>query len=367
MRTGAPGHSRPTQPNRPNRPTRPTRPTRLYRLYGLVIDSEIDLHQDRPATGRADLTVRIGAAMTATTAPPIGRRLLHLETAESVLATATTTGSGYHLRFYGTCDVEIDRALTTVVTHAVTGADPDTVAVLVSGTVLSFVLAMRREPVLHASAVEVEAGAVAFVGGSGMGKSTMATLLCAAGGRLVTDDVLRVDLRGARPRCYLGGTALRLRKSAAELSALFDTRPARRVTGDGRDALTMAPAVRELLPLAAIVIPVPRHDAPGSRPELVRLDPARALLALLRFPRIVGWEDPDTLDRQLQELGAIVEAVPVHVAGLPWGPPFPDSLAADVLEGVRGEAEPRAGSSAGPPGAARPSARGNSSPDVAGR
>ena len=57
-------------------------------------------------------------------------------------------------------------------------------------------------------------------------------------------------------------------------------------------------------------------------------------LALLQFPRIVGWEDPDVLDRQLQELGVIVEQVPVYVARLPWGPPFSPSLATDILGGL---------------------------------
>ncbi|MPV38114.1 phosphoenolpyruvate carboxykinase (ATP) [Georgenia subflava] len=303
-------------------------------LYGLTVDSDIDLHQDRPAAGPPDITVRRGARIARTDERPDGRVLLHLDIPERQLFTATQVDDGYVLRFYGTCDFLIDPTLTEVEVRAVDGADADLLGVLVSGTLLSFVLAMRGHPVLHASAVQVGGVAVAFVGASGMGKSTMATLLCAEGGRLITDDVLRLDLGDGPPRCRLGATALRLRKAAGDLSALFDDTPARRVTGDGRDALAMVPATDDLVPLGAIVIPVPQHEADLAGPELVRLGPKEAIFTLLRFPRIVGWEDPSVLDQQFQELGAIVDSVPVYAARLPWGPPFSATLARDVLAGL---------------------------------
>src|SRR5699024_9204396 len=184
-------------------------------------------------------------------------------------------------------------------------------------------------------AVQVGEQALAFVGSSGMGKSTMATLLCASGARLITDDALRLDLVSSPPRCHLGGTALRLRKAAGDLSALFSAAPAQRLTGDGRDALTMTPAEADLMPLAGIVIPMPQHGSDLPRPVVTRLDPKQAVLALLQFPRIVSWEDAAVLDRQLQEIGRIVEDVPVHAAALPWGPPFSPTLAEDLLEALQ--------------------------------
>lgn len=300
-------------------------------LYGLAVESDIDLHQDRPTSAPASVTIRSGTAMAPALEVPYGRRLLHLEHSGRTLFTGVQQDDGYLLRFYRTCDFVIDRDLARIEVHAVDGADPDTISVLISGTLLSFLLALRGDPVLHGSAVQVGEAAVAFVGSSGMGKSTMATLLCAGGGRLITDDVLRLDLDSAVPRCHLGGTALRLRKAAADLSTLFGAAPARRVTGDGRDALTMTSAVTDRLPLAAVIIPAPQHDSELTRPEVRRLDPKHAALAMLQFPRIVGWEDASVLDRQLQEIGQIVESVPVYVAALPWGPPFSRLLADDLV------------------------------------
>ncbi len=305
-----------------------------HRLYGLVVDSEIELHQDRPTDEPADVTIRVGQPRSATTDAPDGRRLLHLEHSGQVLFTGTDRGATYLLRFYGTCDFVMDRDLSSIEARIVDGADLDTVGVLISGTLLSFLLALRGAPVLHGSAVQVGDAALAFVGASGMGKSTMATLLCADGARLITDDVLRLDLDTSPPRCHLGGTALRLRKAATELSALFDAAPVQRITGDRRDALTMTPSTSELLPLAGVIIPLPQHDSELARPQVTRLDAKQAALALLQFPRIVGWEDATVLDRQLQEIGDVVESVPVYVAALPWGPPFSPDLARDLTEAL---------------------------------
>lgn len=303
------------------------------RLYGLNIDSELTFHEDRPATGPADVTIRIGPPATASDDPPPGRRLLHLAVDRQYF-TGTETDDGYILRFHGTCDFEIDSELRSVTARVVPGTDGDKVSVLAAGTMLSFLLTMRGATVLHASAVQMGESALAFVGRAGMGKSTMATIMCAGGAAIITDDVLNLDLSTSPPACHLGATETRLRKAADELADRFDDRPTSRVTGDQRDALRLRAATDDQLPLRAIVIPVPDHEAPNDQPEVTRLNRKAALLSLLQFPRIVGWEDPGVLDRQLEEVARVVEAVPVFVARMPWGPPFPARLADRISDHV---------------------------------
>lgn len=291
-------------------------------LYGLHIASELPLHQERPAAGAPDVTIRIGDPMVATQDLPAGELVLHLVT-DKQLYSAACHGHEYVLRFYGTCDFVIGADLTTVTVRVVEGTDPAVVAVLAAGTMLSFVLILRGHPVLHASAVQIGDAALAFVGASGMGKSTTATLMCADGARLITDDVLRLDLESGRALCHLGATELRLRKAAGDLTAMFSKTPTRRLTGDARDAIRMRPATTDRLPLAGIVVPIPDHTGDRTTPELMLLDEMAALMTLLRFPRILGWMDPQVNGRQFQQLGAIVRDVPVYLARLPWGPPFP--------------------------------------------
>lgn len=62
------------------------------------------------------------------------------------------------------------------------------------GTALAVLLHQRGNLVLHASAVAVDGGAVAFLGASGQGKSTTAGALHALGHELVADDLVPVDL-----------------------------------------------------------------------------------------------------------------------------------------------------------------------------
>jgi hypothetical protein len=234
------------------------------------------------------------------------------------------------LRFADICDFAVDASLRRVeVRVAEGGSSLDWVAVFAAGALLSFILVMRGEPLLHASAVDVGGAGLAFVGRSGMGKSTMATLCCAAGGHLITDDVLRLTT-GQPPRCYLGPDEIRLRAWATELTSTFSEPPAQRRTGDGRDAVQVPRSAPELLPLAAIVVPLP--DRSVTEVALKRLDGMQSLLALLSFPRIVGWVEPVAHAQQFKLLSDVVGQVPVYQARIPWGPPFPDGVVQGIFE-----------------------------------
>src|SRR5262249_5353772 len=77
-------------------------------------------------------------------------------------------------------------------------ASSESVQVYLLGQALSFALAKSGVEPLHGSAIEHEGEAIAFVGGSGYGKSTLAASFIAAGCTLLTDDllVLKSDARG---------------------------------------------------------------------------------------------------------------------------------------------------------------------------
>ena len=61
------------------------------------------------------------------------------------------------------------------------------------GSSLAALLHQRGCFILHGSAIETKAGAVIFVGASGVGKSTLAAAFHARGYRILADDVSSID------------------------------------------------------------------------------------------------------------------------------------------------------------------------------
>jgi hypothetical protein len=197
---------------------------------------------------------------------------------------------------------------------------------LLAGTVSAFVLTLRGHTVLHASAVAIDGTALAFVGQSGRGKSTLATVLCLEGAELVTDDVLTVSA-GLPVTCLGGASELRLRTAAMPLA---EVRPeaATRETADDRLAIAFGAAPPAPLPLAAIIVPRPSRDV--TEISVRRLEPSTALFWLLSFPRIYGWSEPRVLSRDFATLSKLVNTVPVYDVTIPWGPPFNPDVAREL-------------------------------------
>lgn len=65
---------------------------------------------------------------------------------------------------------------------------------LILGAGMGLLLMQRGDLILHASAVNMNGGAVAFMGWSGSGKSTIATAMNNRGYPFVTDDILKIDI-----------------------------------------------------------------------------------------------------------------------------------------------------------------------------
>ena len=89
------------------------------------------------------------------------------------------------------------------------------------GTVLAILCYQRGLVPLHASAVEVSAGALLVSGRSGLGKSTLAAMLVARGHRLIADDVCVLDIgTGGDPLIRPVLPRLKLWQDAAQAMAI---------------------------------------------------------------------------------------------------------------------------------------------------
>jgi hypothetical protein len=304
----------------------------VHVLHGYRVESDVPLYV--PAADSAHdlpvIRIRRGTDRPVPWEAPSGELLARMEDRERrVYYAIARDADRLSLRFYGACEFEADLGMRDVVAHADPSIDPAVLPVLASGTVLAVRMMLDDHLVLHASAVQVDGAALAFVGASGMGKSTLATLLCAAGRALVSDDLLRCRMDPQGVTVWPGASETRLRKAALDLQAHFADNPAARTTGDGRTAISAPIVGEDPLPLAACVVPLP--DRALNVPDVRRLAPMQALTSLIRFPRVLGWTDKSSSARQFEALSALVESVPVYEARLPWGPPFSPTLAADLL------------------------------------
>jgi len=300
-----------------------------YRIHGLQVRSPIELDGDFADGGTDDVLVQLGPARPVGAEPEGGSIVAEFVTPDQRWWTATESETGYLIRFHSTCDIGLDRDLTTLTCWPETDASPNVVPLLVSGTALSFLLGLKNTLVLHASAVQIGATSIALAGLPGMGKSTLAGLLCSAGGRLVTDDALRVDMDEA-VRCFRGTSQIRLRKAADSVLALYpNATPG--TSPDHRQTIMPDPS-DPVSPLSAIVIPQPSREATEIKAR--RVDPAEAVFRLSPFLRIARWIRPDLVGNHFKLIGQLVGLVPTYALTVPWVAPFTPELASQVLGSV---------------------------------
>lgn len=294
-----------------------------YRAHGLDVVSDIELPLPPGGAADPDLVLRRGQRRSIHPTPPDGTPVATLTDADGTLRYGIArSATGVVLRYPGLCEFVGDQEFGEVTAHPHPGVADGYLPVLASGMVLALHLLLRGHLVLHASAVFDGEAAIAFVGASGMGKSTLATALCRDGCTLLADDVLRVEHDSSGMRTHPGSVETRLRPSAHRLADGVATRP----TADGRLAVSFAEVTGDPVPLGLCVVPRPSRSV--TEVSVERLAPAQGLLMLSRFPRVLGWCDSASMATTFQGLAELVERVPVVVATIPWGMRFDGVLPA---------------------------------------
>jgi hypothetical protein len=155
---------------------------KIYKAYNLYIASEIEMPELLEIEGEADITIRFGQVNHAAV---IQNNFGDYFAGEIVDIAKFSLERG--------CQVTID---------PVPGVDEDILRTVLLGPVLCILLRQRGLLVLHASAVNIEGQAVAFMGGSGWGKSTLATAFHTQGYEVLTDDVMPIQMDSGYPLVF---------------------------------------------------------------------------------------------------------------------------------------------------------------------
>ena len=329
---------------------RSTPDTQLYRIHGLLVKSEVPIDGVRvDATRRPllsnpfrahrdhlDYRVVLGHARDVPQGPPAGTLLAEHAGIGFWASQSPGEPSRWTLRYSEICEVTLDRPRRTITVHPSPGAEMGMIPIFLNGPIFAHVLAMNDQLALHASAVEVDGRALAILGSSGSGKSTLAAVLCARGARLVSDDTLRVEVSQGRVICFPGSLAIRLRPGVAELAnELADAEV--QTTADGRTAVFPSQVAQGPVRLEAAIVPsIRRHH---RRLEVQARNPMDGFVDLLRYPRLTGWRRGEPIGRLFELTTEVSELLGVYRASVPWGPPFVEGLADDLLS-VAGMALP---------------------------
>lgn len=131
--------------------------------------------------------------------------------------------AGYLLRFPALADFVVSTDARTICGYLRAGCPPETMRHLLLNQVIPIVLSHLGKLVLHASACVTAHGAIAFMGVTGTGKSTLAASFGLQGCVVLTDDCLLVEEQEGQVITVPGYPGLRLWPET--VSALFEGAP----------------------------------------------------------------------------------------------------------------------------------------------
>lgn len=198
-----------------------------------------------------------------------------------------------------------------ITVHPIRPISEDEIRGYVLGTLLAGALRQRGYHVLHGSCVARDGQALAFVGESGWGKSTLAEAFLQRGYAVLTDDLLVLDMRPEGAWVVPGPPYLRLRPEAgrALLDGHYDTLPSVSPLSNQR-LHALSRGGETPVPLARIYLLDP-EDAPRTAVE--PLPPNEATLHLL----VHSWgkqmfDDPAYRTRHFEHCVALVRGLPVQ-------------------------------------------------------
>jgi len=303
--------------------------SQIWLLHGLRIRSSLPLSAVPAHEGSVDIDLTWAADDVVPRSVPVGRVLLREDGGDELMLVLAEVEDGYVLRIPAYCEFMIGHDLRSVTARADgTGGRPFA-ALFASGLLVAVLLQLRRELVLHASAVESAGEAVAFVAPSGGGKSTVAATLCSAGARLVSDDLLRVEL-GDDVICYPGGPDVRIRPGAESVLSLFADRPETVPSVDERvsTALGSTPGAVRLKALCLM------RRSTGGDLMARRMAADEATVRLATCPRVPGWSDPSFLRWQFDAHVTLASRIAVYELTIPWGDPVDPGLGTTLLSAL---------------------------------
>ena len=191
-------------------------------IFDVALDSDIDL-PELPEISNADTMIRIRKGIKNSDWLDRLSWQHHWYTENrSVCISLARCDDRYILRFPELVDFVITCSSATVEYYADLKFPPETIRHLLLDQVIPRMLGQQGRLVLHASAIELPESnkAIAFIGDSGWGKSTLASSFHQNGAKLLTDDCLLIEICDDKVSCIPNYYGVRLFEDSAD--AIFN-------------------------------------------------------------------------------------------------------------------------------------------------
>lgn len=202
--------------------------------------------------------------------------------------------------------------------------------------VLPLVLAQRGEHVYHGGAVAIDGGAVAFVGRSGLGKSTLVTAFATRGHAFFADDCLLLEEGGA--------TGILVRPHVPTIRLWSDSvlavAPAgcdiQQAPGSAKPRLSAGahmPHATEALPLRRVYV---LGEGVAGQPMVVPLSPADSVIGWASNRFVLDIKDRERLGMNLRWASRMVGGIPASLLDYPRRYDALDAVVAAIVADAAG-------------------------------
>ncbi|MEQ9318655.1 MAG: hypothetical protein RIF41_05825 [Polyangiaceae bacterium] len=240
---------------------------------------------------------------------------------------ASRHGSGLRMRFLDLGHFDVTPDGLAIRCHSRPGVALASLEQLLVDQVLPRALHLAGRTCLHGSAVRLDDGrALAFVGPSGIGKSTLAAHLCERGAALLCDDALALEVSAEAIVVHPAYASVRLWPDSAKALA------------GGTELPVAAPHTdKRRLPRRATSSPAPLDTlwllSRSERPATARaISPQETIAELARHTHRLDAEATEAMRAEFNLLTAIVARVKVKRLPLPDGYDALDAVVARLID-----------------------------------
>ena len=300
------------------------RASQWYRYGGGAIESALPLIELSEVEPRLFVAATISIDLYPIPSGQSGLPCIHNWTSDSS-ATETVlslhrTDDGLLLRFPGLADFEIKEGWQQIRVRPVPGVGEETLRHLLLDQVLPRVLAQAGRIVLHAGGVQIGSAAMAFVGDTGSGKSTLTASFHSSGYPLLSDDGLVLSQEGNVTLATPTYPSLRLWPDS--VTRLYEQTPTlapmAHYSAKQRVMVSDEADSNVACKLAAIFVLTNKRDTRSAEITLTQLSPADACMAIIRNTFQLDVTDRGRAALLFSAASSMARQLPVFSVGFPW-------------------------------------------------